>query len=135
MATATIGTKNYVMFQNPGETDIYALYLVGFTDKADDPNTIGMFGSGFKQAATAALRLGIDLVVYLGRDKITFKTVARRVNGDDVRQLVFVWESPDGQVKELDTSLTLGYGAKDWKKPWPKPRARAASATWTTSKS
>ena len=33
----------YVMFQNVGATDFYALYLVSFTDKAGDPNTIGMF--------------------------------------------------------------------------------------------
>ncbi len=110
--------SGYVMFQNAGATDFYALYLVGFTDKTGDPNSIGMFGSGFKLAVTAALRLGIDLIVYLGRDKVTFKTATRSVKGEDIEQLVFVRESPDGEVKELDTNLTLGYGAKDWKKAW-----------------
>ena len=56
MATGTSEKNGYVMFQNVGATDFYALYLVGFTDKAGDPNTIGMFGSGFKLAVTAALR-------------------------------------------------------------------------------
>jgi hypothetical protein len=106
------------MFQNVGTTDFYALYLVGFTDKAGDPHSIGMFGSGFKLAVAAALRLGIDLVVYLGRDKITFKTTPCEVNGEEIHQLVFVREDPEGNVKELETNLTLGYGAKDWKKPW-----------------
>lgn len=110
--------SGYVMFQNAGAADFYAMFLVGFTDKTGDPNSIGMFGSGFKLAVTAALRLGIDLIVYLGRDKVTFKTAARTVKGEEIEQLVFVQENPDGEVKELDTNLTLGYGAKDWKKPW-----------------
>lgn len=49
--------KTYVMFQNAGVTDFYALYLVGFTDKAGDPDSIGMFGSGFKLAVTHVRRL------------------------------------------------------------------------------
>jgi len=65
--------NGYVMFQNAGEADFFALFLVGFTDKAGDPNSIRMFGSGFKLAVTAALRLGIDLILYLDRDKVTFK--------------------------------------------------------------
>lgn len=88
--TKTAGKRtSYVMFQNAGATDFYALYLVGFTDKAGDPHSIGMFGSGFKLAVTAALRLGIDLIVYLDQDKINFKTAARKVKGEDVQQLVF----------------------------------------------
>lgn len=118
MTTATKSKHGYVMFQNVGATDFYALYLVGFTDKAEDPDSIGMFGSGFKLAVAAALRLGIDLVVYLGRDRVTFQTAVRHVKGEEVEQLVFVRETPEGETKELDTNLTLGYGAKDWKEPW-----------------
>lgn len=118
MSSAATKGNNYVMFQNAGASDFYALYLVGFTDKAGDPNAIGMFGSGFKLAVTAALRLGIGLIVYLGRDKVTFKTATRTVKGRTAEQLIFVWENPDGEVKEFDTNLTLGYGAKDWKQPW-----------------
>ena len=118
MAKTSLKKKNYVMFQNPGVTDFYALFLVGFTDKAGDPETIGMFGSGFKLAVAASLRLGIDLVVFLGREKVTFKTESRLVKGEEVEQLVFVREDPDGDVEVTATSLTLGYGAKDWKKCW-----------------
>jgi hypothetical protein len=106
------------MFQNVGTSDFYALYLVGFTDKVGDPNSIGMFGSGFKLAVAAALRLGIDLILYLGRDKVTFRTTKRQVKGAQIEQLVFIYENPEGGVKEIDTNLTLGYGAKDWKQPW-----------------
>ena len=91
--------KNYVMFQNAGVTDFYALFLVGFTDKAADPTTIGMFGSGFKLAVAAALRFGIDLIVYLGHDKVTFCTEMRYVKDEEVQQLSFDGEAPEGAVE------------------------------------
>jgi len=110
--------RGYVMFQNAEAADYYALFLVGFTDKANDPDSIGMFGSGFKLGVTAAMRMGIDVIVYLDRDKVTFETEARIVKGDEIEQLLFVRETPDGTVERQATNLTLGYGAKDWKKPW-----------------
>lgn len=108
----------YIMFQNVEAADFFAMFFVGFTDKANDSSTIGMFGSGFKLAVTAALRLGIDLMVFLGREKVTFKAEKRNVKGEEIEQLVFVREHPDGKVEELGTNLTLGYGAKDWKRSW-----------------
>ncbi len=118
MLKKTVRKNGYIMFQNAGVADFFALFLVGFTDKRGDPDAIGMFGSGFKLAVTAALRLDIDLMLYLDRDKVTFKTATRQVKGEDVEQLVFVRETPEGVVEEHATNLTLGYGAKDWKKPW-----------------
>lgn len=118
MVKRAVKTNGYVMFQNAGVADFFALFLVGFTDKGGDPDAIGMFGSGFKLAVAAAMRLGIDLILYLDRDKVTFTTAPRKVKGQDVDQLVFVHETPDGRVEEHGTNLTLGYGAKDWKKPW-----------------
>ena len=111
-------TPAWVMFQNAGVADFYALFLVGYTDKANDPNSIGMFGSGFKLALVSALRMGIRVVVFLGEERITARTVSRSVKGDTVEQLVFVREMPDGTVEEHATNLTLGYGARDWKDTW-----------------
>ncbi|MBC8356340.1 MAG: hypothetical protein H8E66_30545 [Planctomycetes bacterium] len=118
MTKSMCKNNNFVMFQNPGVTDFHALFLVGFTDKAGDPDTIGMFGSGFKLAITAALRQGITVIVFLGREKVTFTTAAIQVKGEEVEQLVFVREQPDGTVESNATNLTLGYGAKDWKTCW-----------------
>lgn len=118
MSKSVMRKNGYVMFENAGAADFFALFLVGFTDKAGDPNTIGMFGSGFKLAVTAALRQRIDLILYLDRDKVTFTTASRQVKGETVEQLVFVRETPEGGREEHATNLTLGYGAKDWKKPW-----------------
>ena len=80
------------MFENAGIADFYALFFVGFTDKANDPVSIGMFGSGFKLAIASALRLGIKLVLYIGREKVTFRTVKRDVKGHNIEQLNFVRE-------------------------------------------
>jgi len=118
MTKKCVRKNGYVMFQNADVADFYALFLVGFTDKSSDPDSIGMFGSGFKLAVTAALRLGIDLILYLDRDKVTFNTVPQIVKGHEIDQLVFVREQPDGTAEKFSTNLTLGYGAKDWKMPW-----------------
>lgn len=119
---------SYVMFQNAGIAEFFALFFVGFTDKGNDPTTIGMFGSGVKLAVTAALRLGIEIVIFLGLERITPKTVRHRVKGEDVDQLVFERQSPDGTVTEAPTNLTLGYGAKDWNRPWVVFREIMANA-------
>jgi|GEM_PF-3198494 len=110
--------QNYVLFENAGTADFFALFFVGFTDKADDDKTMGMFGSGFKLGIVSALRQGLDAIMYIGLKKITFRTITRVIKGQDVEQVVFVCEKPDGTVEEHNTNLTLGYGAKDWKTPW-----------------
>jgi len=118
MVTSGCSEKSYVMFENAGVADFNALFFVGYTDKAGRPDTIGQFGSGFKLGLTSALRLGIDVTVYLGREKVKAGTVRRKVKGDDVEQLVFHREGPEGMVETRETNLTLGYGARDWKDEW-----------------
>jgi hypothetical protein len=118
METTIEKKTGWIMFENGGVADFYALFFVGFTDKAGNPAAIGMFGSGFKLAIAAALRLGIEIVLYLGHEKVTAKTARRNVKGQDVDQLYFVRESADGSTEEHGTNLTLGYGAKDWKTAW-----------------
>lgn len=110
--------RNYVLFENCGIADFFALFFVGFTDKAGDDSTMGMFGSGFKLGTVAALRQGLDVIMFIGRNKVTFRTITRQIKGQDVEQVVFVCEHPDGTVEEHNTNLTLGYGEKDWKTAW-----------------
>jgi len=90
MVRKAVKKSNYVMFQNAGVADFRAFFLVGFTDKAGDHEAIGMFGSGFKLAVTAALRLGIDPILYLDRDKVTVRTATRQVKSEEAEQLVCV---------------------------------------------
>ena len=118
METITGKQTGWVMFENAGVADFNALYFVGFTDKSNNPAAIGMFGSGFKLAVASALRLGIEIILYLDREKVTVKTTRCNVKGQDVDQICFVRVRPDGSTKEHETNLTLGYGAKDWKNAW-----------------
>jgi hypothetical protein len=118
MTDVETNNTGWVMFENAGTADFYALFFVGFTDKSNNPLAIGMFGSGFKLAIAAALRLGIKTILYIGRDKVTFKTVRRTVKQQVIDQLYFVQERADGTIEEHGTNLTLGYGAKDWKSSW-----------------
>ncbi len=128
MQTGIVKKNGYVMFQNMGAADFYALFLVGFTDKTGDSSAIGMFGSGFKLALAAALRQNMELVLFINHDKITFKTIRRTVKAEDVDQIIFVRETPDGIVEEHTTNLTLGYGRKDWKTAWGVFRELLANA-------
>ena len=117
MTTNTSDT-GWVMFENAGTADFYALFFVGFTDKDNNQAAIGMFGSGFNLAIASALRFGIRMILYIGLDRVTFTTVQRSVKGRKIDQLYFVRELPDGTTEEHGTNLTLGYGSKDWKSPW-----------------
>jgi len=45
MVKRTVKKNGYIMFQNAGAADFFALFLVGFTDKAGDSDAIGMFGA------------------------------------------------------------------------------------------
>ena len=49
---------------------------------------------------------------------MTFKTAVCKVKGENIEQLMFVLENPDGEIKELDTNYRPGYAARDWKEPW-----------------
>ena len=85
-----VGSAYSNTFTLPGSESTRALDLLSsaLPKQAGDSDTIGMFGSGFKLAVTAAMRLGIDLSVYLDRDRVTFKTVTRNVKGEEIDQLV-----------------------------------------------
>lgn len=115
-----MSSRNYVLFENPGMADFFALFLLGFTDKSGNEQAIGQFGSGFKYAVSAAMRHGLELIVFLGREKITFKTADRNVQGEIARQLIFVREDADGTREEHSTNMTIRMGQKDWSNGvWP----------------
>ena len=67
--------KTWVMFQNAGEANFLPLFFLGLTDKHDDPEMIGQFGAGFKQAVVAALRLGIEVQAYIGGTRLVFERI------------------------------------------------------------
>lgn len=120
--------ENWIMIQNAGVPDFNALFLVGCTDKGGDESKIGKFGSGFKYAIAAALRMCIAIVIYLGMTRIRCITERLTVHGRPVYRLVYDLLHQDGQEERLATSLTTGYGALDWKGAWPIVREFVANA-------
>lgn len=108
----------YLKIRNRGATPRGALEFIGFTTKrdSDDPDTVGVKGSGAKLAAIAAMRRNILLWVTSvdtqGSYSITHKTRAEHIGGRIVRRIVYTYASG----AEVYTNL-LEDSFHDWDKP------------------
>ena len=77
---------------------------------------IGAFGSGSKHACTLLLRLGLDLVIYCGKTRLTFGTTPHVINDGLTETTVNKVHVQFGGTsrKKLDLGWTLENGAIDW---------------------
>ncbi len=70
-----------IIFQNPGLPDIRAFTTIGISVKEGE-NTIGYFGSGFKNAVAIILRHGLKLTLHAGPAAYEFSTKPITVRGE-----------------------------------------------------
>ena len=70
-----------IIFQNPGVPDIRAFTTIGISVKEGE-NTIGYFGSGFKNAVAIILRHGLKITLYAGTKSYHFGTKTIKVRGE-----------------------------------------------------
>lgn len=110
-------TKNYIAIRNKGEVPIELVELLGASTKADDPKTIGMFGSGIKYAIIEALRLGIGINISTSKWILSFEFEDEKVSGHLFQRVIFVFKPREGKRRKIRTSYTLSAG-KNWKEPW-----------------
>ncbi len=118
----------FLKISNCGRLNRNFLKLMGFTTKRDlpgDNRTIGVFGSGTKAAAVAALRLGYGLVItshdHLSSYRLSFDW--QEVNlggGETTKQIRFLYRTCDedgneGHYEEF-WDMTLD-AFKDWDQP------------------
>jgi hypothetical protein len=94
----------YLTFINTGEVDTKAMTLIGASTKRDDAKLIGFFGSGFKYALAALLRIGATPVIYSGTRKIEI-TTREEAFRDKAFRIICI----DGK----ETSMTVESGP-DW---------------------
>jgi hypothetical protein len=94
----------YLTFINTGEVDTKAMTLIGASTKRDDAKLIGFFGSGFKYALAALLRIGATPIIYSGTRKIEITT-----REETFRDKTFNVICIDGK----ETSMTVESGP-DW---------------------
>jgi hypothetical protein len=94
----------YLTFINTGEVDTKAMTLIGASTKRDDAKLIGFFGSGFKYALAALLRIGATPIIYSGTHKIEITTREETFRDKTFRVICI-----DGK----ETSMTVESGP-DW---------------------
>ena len=70
-----------IIVQNPGIPDIRAFTTIGISAKEGE-NTIGYFGSGFKNAVAIILRHGLKITLYSNLDAYHFSTKSIIVRGE-----------------------------------------------------
>ncbi len=94
----------FIKIENKGEIDINSLLLIGATNKRDNKNAIGYFGSGLKYAMAVLLKNKIPFHIFSGEKEI--KVTVGRKNFRGVKVDVI-------KVNGKFTSMTTDMGP-DW---------------------
>lgn len=95
----------YILFENKGEIDNNALILMGGSTKRNDPNKIGMWGSGWKYTIAGLIKKNIDFKLFSGEREVVITTVKEKFRDTTLNKIVV-----DGK----ETSLTVEMGADSW---------------------
>jgi hypothetical protein len=96
---------NFWMIENIGVADFRSLRMLGLSNKREDKNKIGQFGTGFKFVLAYLARLNSLPTIFLGEEKITVELI------DD--EIVF---NRNGTL--INSSIHKGFGEYDWNKSW-----------------
>lgn len=100
---------SYLLIRNDGVAPVESFTLLGASTARGDATKIGQFGSGAKHGILTLLRMGIDPIIYLGTQKLTFYTEQTSMGGKTFNQVCY----KIGNKKEK-LSYTLEFGALDW---------------------
>lgn len=92
----------YLMIENAGVAPEEGMMMFGVSVGKGD---IGQFGSGAKHGIMTLMRMGIEVIVYLGEKKLEFYTKPITVKGEKLQQMCC-----NGQ----ELSFTLNFGDLDW---------------------
>lgn len=97
--------KNYLCVQNQGLVCKEDMLFMGSSQKRDNTNKIGKFGSGWKYAIPVLLRNNIDLKVFAGNQEIIVETkmVTHR---DKLVELIYIDGENSNNVTELGPDWT-----------------------------
>lgn len=101
----------YMTIKNPGVCPIEGFTMLGVSSARGCEESIGQFGSGAKHGVLTCLRMGLNPVIYLGKDKIQFHTEPARLPNGTQYNKVFI---KINQKAPKELSMALEYGALDW---------------------
>jgi len=97
--------KEFFIIQNSGIADIRNLRLLGLSDKGENKDAIGMFGSGFKYSLALLARLDALPIIFLGKERLSFS-----IENDEI------FYSFRGE--KTPSSIHINFGKYDWTDPW-----------------
>lgn len=95
---------SYLLIENKGELDINSLILMGGTDKRENKNKIGFFGTGNKYTIAGLLRKNINFKIFQGEKEIKINTKVEKFRDVKLDRII---------IDNKDTSLTVQMGP-DW---------------------
>ena len=113
---------SYLMIRNAGVADPAAFTLLGVstTRTAGFAGTIGMFGSGSKNAVAKFLRDDVPVTICPANQRMDFFSKPKFVNGQQFNQVCVKYSGKDLEGKSCtstdDLGFTLEWGVKDWTK-------------------
>lgn len=106
-----------IVFETPGLIDQRAFTIMGLSAKPGTPNPIGYFGTGLKYAIAVLVRLGADVVVFIGRDEYRFGKEPGEFRGKKYDKLIMQAKPWRKRVwGQTELPFTTDYG-RNWK-PW-----------------
>lgn len=112
----------YLMIRNPGVADPAAFTLLGVstTRSAGVTGTIGMYGSGSKNAMAKFLRENHNPVIVPGNLKMEFFSKPKLISGQTFNQVCVKYSGKDldgtNRSSTEDLGFTLEWGVQDWTK-------------------
>ena len=101
----------YMTIKNVGVCPIEGFTMLGVSSARGNEDAIGQFGSGAKHGVLTCLRMGLNPIIYLGRDKIQFHTEPARLPNGTQYNKVFIKVN---QKAPKELSMALEYGSLDW---------------------
>lgn len=115
----------YLMITNPGVAPLEGFLLMGASDKdAEDPNQIGMFGSGIKYSIAQLARAGRLPRIYLGTTQIEFGLGKVQVRAKEHQEILY--RVNGGGWKSYGSVIQMG--ERDWNDLWMPVREFVSNA-------
>jgi hypothetical protein len=97
--------KKYILFENLGEIEANALFLLGASPKRNDDTKIGQFGSGLKYGPATLMRHNVEMRVFSGTSEIVLGTVKEVLRGKEFEVIT---------INGRTSSITVDAGGVDW---------------------
>lgn len=105
-----------VVWRTPGLIDLRSFTVIGFNAKPNTTNPIGFFGTGLKISIAVLMRMGAEVIVWIGKDKYTFFLKTTDFRGVEHEEIWMRSERWKMRARNIRLPYTAQYG-KNWK-PW-----------------